>query len=290
MRSLTARREAAAKPGAARRKPRRLAALQGRGARALAAMGLVLILAGAGWGAARAYGPGGWAARLTQAGLAASARLGLAVGNVEVEGRGETPGAAILAALGAGRGTPLLAVAPAAVKERLEALPWIRAATVERRLPDTIRIRIVERRPLAFWQRDGRLALIGGDGKVITDRHLERFPGLIVILGGDAPAHAAALVALIGTEPELAGRVTGAVRIGGRRWNLRLDNGIDVELPEEHPEAAWAELARLAREERLLARDIETVDLRLPDRLVVRVPPPPAKINPKKGRPSAKAT
>ncbi|MCH7555160.1 MAG: cell division protein FtsQ, partial [Proteobacteria bacterium] len=56
----------------------------------------------------------------------------------------------------------------------------------------------------------------------------------------------------------------------GRRWNLRLDNGVDVELPEAGINAAWRRLADIERRHRLLSRDITAIDLRLPDRLVVR--------------------
>ena len=88
---------------------------------------------------------------------------------------------------------------------------------------------------------------------------------------------------MLASEPELAARVTAAIRVGGRRWNLRIDDIIDVLLPEESAETAWSRLAELERANALLKRDVQTVDLRLPDRLVLRVngaPPretPPAK-------------
>ena len=85
-------------------------------------------------------------------------------------------------------------------------------------------------------------------------------------------------------------RVAAAVRVGGRRWTLHLDNGIDVELPEEKLQEAWAQLAQLERTNRLLARDVQVVDMRLPDRLVVRVTPEPPKEPAKKGRQAAKNT
>jgi len=229
-------------------------------------------------------------AEATERALDASARLGLVVDDIEVEGRVMTGRDAILRAIGATRGTPLLAVSPSQAKTQLEALPWVRSAAVERRLPDTLHIRLVERQPLAFWQRQGKLVLIDRDGVVITGDRLERFPGLIVIVGDDAPRRAATLLDMLASQPDLAGRVVAAVLVGGRRWNLQLDNGIGVQLPEDGPEAAWARLAELEHSSRLLARDVQIVDMRLPDRLVVRVTPEPPKEPVKKGRPAAKNT
>ncbi|MBV9521317.1 MAG: FtsQ-type POTRA domain-containing protein [Alphaproteobacteria bacterium] len=268
-------------------------ARRGIGRRGATALGLaVAAIAGAGllWQAERSGRIAVIGDGLSAAFVDAAARLGLTVANIEVEGRAMTARDTILRAVGAARGTPTLAVSPPAVKARLEELPWIRSAAVERRLPDTLHIRIVERTPLAFWQHRGKLALIDREGAVVTDEHLERFANLIIVVGDDAPRCAAALLDMLASEPDLAGRVVAAVRIGGRRWNLRLDNGIDVELPEEATEAAWTQLAQLERTSRVLARDVQAVDMRLPDRLVLRVTPEPPKEPMKKGRQAAKST
>ncbi len=200
-----------------------------------------------------------------------SAAAGLVVEEVLVEGRRETPRDAILSALRIRRGDPILALDPAAIRERLLGIGWIADARVERRLPDTLFLRIRERRPIAIWQRKGRFFLVGRDGVTITSRGIERYPRLKVIVGEDAPKYAAALLAMLSSEPDLMDRVVAAVRVGGRRWNLRLDNGIDVHLPEENAAEAWRRLARYEREHRLLQREIVAVDLRMPDRLIVRM-------------------
>ncbi len=219
-----------------------------------------------------------------------TASCGLAIGNVQVEGRGRASREAVLGAVAVARGTPLLAIDPAQAKRRLEAVPWIRSASVERRFPDTLHIRLVERQPLAFWQRQGKLVLIDRDGVVIPTDRLDSFGNLIVLVGPDAPAYGAALVDMIATEPDLAAHVAAAVRIGGRRWNLRLDNNVDVALPEGDPTAGWHRLAQLERSDGILERAIQAVDLRLPDRLVVRTATETPKPKAKKGRQPGKAT
>ena len=224
--------------------------------------------------------------------LAASAALGLVVRDIEVEGRETTDAATIMAALAADRGTPILAVSPSRAKEKLESLPWVRSAAIERRLPDTLMVRLVERHPLAVWQHAGKHELIDREGAVIPVKDLTRFARLPTVVGDDAPSHANALIDMLAREPELAARVTAAVRVDDRRWNLRVDNAIDVLLPETNPAEAWARLAELERADRLLQRDIQAVDMRLPDRLVLRtVGAQPSEAAPaKKARPSGKNT
>jgi cell division protein FtsQ len=204
--------------------------------------------------------------------MALSGKLGFVVTDIVVEGRTTTDTATIVAALDAHAGTPILAVSPTRAKQQLEALPWVRSAAIERRLPGTIFVHLVERRPLAVWQHDGKQELIDRDGTVIPVTDLSRFAKLPTVVGDDeARRGAAQLLDALANEPDLAARVTAAVFVGDRRWNVRIDNAIDVLLPEDDMAGAWNKLAQLEAANRILQRDVQTVDLRLPDRLVVRV-------------------
>lgn len=210
--------------------------------------------------------------------IAASTELGFRVEEILVVGRSETTQKELLAAVRLVRGAPILAFDLQAAKKRLEALPWVKTASVGRMLPDTVMLNVEERRPLALWQHKGVFALIDTDGEVIMKENLDRFSDLLVVVGGDAPLHAAKLLEVLATEPELMDRVKAAVRVGGRRWNLRLKNDIDVRLPEENAAKAWSRLAEYEKTHRILERDVQILDLRLPDRLIVRkVPKPPKK-------------
>lgn len=235
------------------------------------AVAAALIFGGGAWAVAS-----GWverqAARLEPSLIAASADLGFAVERVLADGRNETTSSQILSAVGVRLGAPIFAVDLAAARARLLALPWVESATIERRLPDTLRVRIAEIRPLALWQKRQRLHLLGADGRVIAGAAVARFADLLVVVGPDAPSEAAALLEMLAAQPELRRRVTAAVRVGGRRWNLRLDNGIEVKLPATAA-PAWAELARLERDYGILGRDLAVIDLRIPDRLLVQLAP-----------------
>jgi cell division protein FtsQ len=220
------------------------------------------------------------------AAVAGLANLGLRVAAVSLEGRRQTPRAEIIAAVGLRLGDPIFSFDPESMRQRLLGLPWIKAAEVERRLPDSVVVRVVERTPFALWQRQGSLALVDDEGVVITRQGLERFADLIVIVGEDAPKHAAALFNVLAREPTLFKRVRAAVRVGKRRWDVKLDNDIDIRLPEDDPAAAWLRLATLERQYGVLVAGISVVDLRTADWLVMR-PRPGSHIGP---RPAGKNT
>jgi cell division protein FtsQ len=290
MRFLTARAAKTLKPAGASRPGRVQRWLRSRRL-AVGICAAIVVASGGGWWAQRNGLLAATAAIAEQHLLAATADLGLAVTTVQVEGRTRASREAILGALGVARGMPILAVDAAQAKTRIEAIAWVRSASVERRLPDTVYVRVAEREPLAFWQRQGKLVLVDRDGVVVPSDHAESFGNLIVLVGADAPKSGAALLDMLATETDLVPHVAAAVRVGGRRWNLRLDSGIDVALPEENPTAAWHLLADLERSDGILERDIQMVDLRLPDRLVVRTTPAEAAKTPaKKPRQPGKAT
>jgi cell division protein FtsQ len=206
------------------------------------------------------------------------ARNGLALAKVVVEGRNRQSADSILAALDVRLGMPVLDIDLAAAQARVQSLPWVRSAEIERRMPDTLFVGIEERQPFAFWQQDGKLSLIDRDGSAIAVGNIASYGPLIVLVGDDAPANAAKLIDLLQTRKDLAARVRAAVRLGGRRWNLQFDDGVVAELPEpgtgNSPEnamdAAWQRLADLEASERVLERNIVSVDLRLPDRIVLK--------------------
>jgi cell division protein FtsQ len=174
------------------------------------------------------------------------------------------------AALGVSRGDPILDFSPEAARTRIETIAWVQRAHVERRLPGTILVRIEERRPFAIWQNNARFVIIDREGRVVAADGLDQFGPLPLLVGPGADAAGPALYDTLRREPEVAERVQAMVRIHERRWNLRLHNGTDVLLPEGAEPAAIQRLAELQREARLLDRPLAAIDLRLPDRLVLR--------------------
>ena len=209
---------------------------------------------------------------------------GLAVGEIVVTGRHHATEADIAAALGVRKGEPLFDVDPRKVRERIEALGWVRSASVRRRFPDAILVNIVERRPFALWQRQGRVSLVDRDGEPIGSRDLDRFDRLPVVVGDDAPRHVGHLVAVLARQPALLGRIESATRVSRRRWDLQLRGGLTVRLPEEDLAGAWDFLATLATDHRLLERDVIAIDLRVKDRFAVTLGPASAVTHRGEGR------
>ena len=194
----------------------------------------------------------------------------LRVSDIRIEGRANTPEPLLRAAIGVSRGDPILGFSVEMARQRVETLSWVEHATIERRLPGTVVVFLQERRPFAIWQNQGKFVLIDRAGQLVANQNVAEFRQLPLVVGPGAPADAATLIDALTERPELQRRVIAAVRVGERRWNLRLNNGADVMLPEGHEVPALDRLMQLQQQHALFDRPLAAIDLRLPDRLVLR--------------------
>jgi cell division protein FtsQ len=172
---------------------------------------------------------------------------------------------------------PQALVNAAAIRNRLMGFGWIKDARVSHRLPDTLVLDIVERTPAALWQNEGQLALIDSEGVVLDRVPVDKMPDLPLLIGPGANGQEEQLGLLMAAVPTLKPQLASATWVGGRRWDLNFQSGETVALPEgeDAAKAALVKFTRLDKESGLLGRGIVRFDLRVPDKMIVRLPRSP---------------
>jgi len=196
---------------------------------------------------------------------------GFGVKRIIVDGQLNATDAAITTALGAGPDTMMLGFDTDAAKVRLEAVPWIRHAQVMRLLPSTLQVVVEERMPYAIWQNKGQTYVVDAEGVVLAPALREAYASLPLVVGEGAGKAAPELFDQLIPYGDLQRDLVAAIRVGGRRWTLKLASGIEIMLPDDNVGAALASLDKLEQERGLLKRRIAAVDLRLLDRVTVRL-------------------
>jgi cell division protein FtsQ len=197
--------------------------------------------------------------------------VGLGIDRVTISGLTELSEVEVLVAAGIDPKISLAFFDADQARKLLEATPLIREATVRKLYPGEISITLVEREPYALWQVKGDLFVIAADGTVIDKMDDGRFAHLPLVVGPGANLRAAEYIALRGEAGPLAAHIRAATLVSGRRWTLKLDNGMDVRLPEIQPGVAVKRLAGLESDFRVLDKDLLAIDLRQPDRVVMRL-------------------
>ncbi|CAA0104673.1 Cell division protein FtsQ [Starkeya nomas] len=205
-------------------------------------------------------------------GDAAANLAGFRIANVNLSGQNHVTPGDILATAGVKPTSSLVFLDAEGARTRLEELAWIKRATVQKLYPDRLDIQIVEREGFALWQKDGKINVIARDGTVIAPYSDDaRYIRLPIVVGDGAEKSVVEIVEALSLVPGVRDQVRAAIRVADRRWTLKMRNGIDVRLPERGLVDALQQLAVLDKDKSLLSRDITIVDLRLPDRVSVRL-------------------
>nr|WP_092742720.1 cell division protein FtsQ/DivIB [Xaviernesmea oryzae] len=229
-----------------------------------------LVSAVALFGATGFYGMhlGGHAQAVAQATTSAA---GFAIEDVKIAGNEQTSDIDILQEIGLDGTTSLVALDVETARDQIAKMPWVEHVTVRKVYPRTIEVNLKERKAFGIWQHGTDLSLIEKSGSVIAPLRDNKFAGLPLFVGRDAEAAAAKFYERFSQWPEIQKRVKAYVRIAARRWDLVMDNGVTVKLPEHDLERAMEVLSTMEEGQQLLERDIAAVDLRLEDRTTIQL-------------------
>ncbi len=198
--------------------------------------------------------------------------LGLKIDRVEIQGNKIVPTKLILdkilASLGDVSNKSLMLVNLDKLEDDITSIGWVDGAEIRRKLPDTLIIRVIERTPKVIWQNKGKVWLADDEGNLLTDKMERKYIYLPIIIGQEPAKDVPELFNIINSSEKLSKLIKGASKIGGRRWDISLSNGIKVMLPEAKPSGAWKKLEELQNKNLLFSKKINYIDLRIEGQLV----------------------
>jgi len=240
--------------------------------RGVGTVGLVLLLAGTlGYGAIVGQHVAAVTDWFKAARDIAANSVGFRIAAISLTGEKEVSREEVLTTAGVTGRASLLFLDADAARARLMANPWIADAAVLKLYPDRLQITVTERQAFALWQKDGQVSVIAADGTVLEPFVENRYLALPLVVGPGAAGQAKDFLVILDRYSDIRSLLRASILVAARRWNLLLKNGIDVRLPETNVEGALDRLVQLDRDKKLLSRDITMVDLRLADRVTVRL-------------------
>ncbi len=202
---------------------------------------------------------------------------GLVLTNIDIAGAQHSTREDVLTALNLPQGTPILSIDIDHARATIEALPWVKSAALTRQLPDRLAVILAERQPFALWQLEGEIWLVDDEAVRITQDDLGSYASLPFIIGPGAPEAYPELREILNQDPLFARRISAAIRVGERRWDITFDTGARLRLPEQSldysPALAWQRFSKMERDHQLLSREVAIYDMRLPDRMIVSLTP-----------------
>ena len=187
--------------------------------------------------------------------------------NVKISGIENTKASEVVNIVSKLRGISLISVDLKKISSEINNIDWVKKSDLRKIYPSTLEVKVYEHNPIAIWYNEGNKFLVDGESKIITELNPNKFKNLKVIAGPNALEDIPAIISMIKNYPDFAKKIKSLLRVGDRRWTIRLHNGITIHLPEKNVANAIEEIEDLDREFSLLSRYIEIIDMRLPDRI-----------------------
>ena len=200
-----------------------------------------------------------------------SKKIGLTLQTIKVAGNHVISTEDILATVALPKGYPMLAINTDSIRHTLKNVGWIKSVSISKQFPNTLVIKIVERTPIAIWQNKGGYQLIDEDGHLMGTQSITQYLNLLLLVGDDAPAQMEKLQLILDEMPKIKENIKIASWISGRRWTLTTSSGVEILLPAKFPMSSARYLSKLERRKKILERDIIRVDLRIQDRVIVKL-------------------
>ena len=197
--------------------------------------------------------------------------VGMAAQEITITGLEHHEPEQLLSAIGVQPGGSLMGFDAVQARNILQNLDWVQSAKVQRLFPNQLIVEVKEREPFAIWQRGQAYYVIDRSGAAMSGLEASQMVRLPLVTGEGANSAAAELINQLSAYPDLMLQVKAAARVGSRRWTLYLDNGITVQLPERDWQQAIAMADQLNKTQKILARGIRSLDLRLQGRVTVEV-------------------
>lgn len=213
-----------------------------------------------------------WAYRQTQS----DARF--AVRQIAVVGAVHTPRAEVDAITRRYVGLNLFKIDIARVQHDLGSLPWIARIDIEKNLPDTLRIKIAERVPIALVQGDGpdgRLTYVDEQGVAFAELSPSVGDNDLPVISGASGDELVRAVALIGNlrahDPQLFARLSEVKPVAPRGFAFfDRELGAYVYANGDDLSEKLRSLDAIVRAERFTKGSVEYADLRFGDRIILK--------------------
>jgi cell division protein FtsQ len=197
--------------------------------------------------------------------------VGLAADNIQISGLSQHDPQQLLAALNIRPGSSMIGFDANLARTTLQDMNWVKAASVQRDYPNTLKINVVERIAFALWQHKQELQLIDETGASMGHPQFLMANHLPIVTGEGANLNAFQLVNDLSAIPALSQKVSAAARVGQRRWTLYLDNGVKVALPELGVPQALKTVWDLEQQQGIFEKGISMIDMRIPGQMIVQL-------------------
>ena len=149
---------------------------------------------------------------------------------------------------------------------------WVKEVSIERVLPNIIKIKIIENQPIAIWQNKTDNKLVTANGNIIFDGNVNDFKNdFPIIKGNKSKENISSILKILETNQNFYENIWSLTFINERRWDLHFNQGLVVRLPSKDIKKAWEKIIKLQKNYNVLNLRLTEIDLRNPKQILGKI-------------------
>ena len=140
---------------------------------------------------------------------------------------------------------------------------WVEEVSIKKIYPNTLKIDLIEKEPIAIWQNKSVYHLITKNGEIILEANLNNFKKhLPIIIGKNAHKNVYSILQILNIDKNLTTNIWSLTFVNERRWDIHFNQGLTIRLPSTSVKEAWGKIILLSEKFNILSLDLTELDLR----------------------------
>ena len=149
---------------------------------------------------------------------------------------------------------------------------WIKNVSLQIIYPNTIKILLTEKEPIAIWQNRYGNNLITKTGDVILEKNLEDFKVYLpIIIGDNANKNIHSILNIFNSNKDFFKNIWSLTFVNERRWDVHFNQGLTIRLPSKNVREAWEKVVHLDQNYNILSLGLTEIDLRNPNQILGKI-------------------
>ena len=140
---------------------------------------------------------------------------------------------------------------------------WVEETSIQKVYPDTIKIFLKEKEPIAIWQNKYGNNLITKNGEIILEKKLKSFKNnLPIVIGKNAHKHISPILKILNVHKNFAKNIWSLTFVNERRWDIHFNQGLTIRLPSTKVKETWQKIVSINEKFNILNLGLIEIDLR----------------------------
>ena len=165
--------------------------------------------------------------------------------------------------------TKIFSIELDSIREKIKSNQLVSEVSIERILPSTLNINIIEKKPIGIIQNKNLYKLITSDGSIVFNKQIHEFYYLPIFSGKNVEKNAQSIIDLLNLA-NFKEEIWSMSLINERRWNLNLKKGIKILLPEDNVIKALNLINDIEEKHKILDGNFIEIDLRNDNQVIFK--------------------